>query len=126
MKKLCLIFTLLFTVLAAQSYNPFNPGMLLRLDLRVQIINPRPGGSPFPRSPICPPTVEMYDHTLYFEADHPTYTLVLVDEDGEEAYEVTIPSTMEEVELPSTLVGEYELQLYDGGEFYFYCDIELE
>lgn len=41
MKKLCLIFTLLFTVLAAQSYNPFNPGMLLRRvndpDLRARL-----------------------------------------------------------------------------------------
>jgi hypothetical protein len=124
MKKSIIISAMLLLgslVIEAQQVYP-----RVQLPLNWERVKTYPIAKPIKRSPACPPTVEMYDHTLYFEADHPTYTLMLVDEFEEVAYEVTIPSTVEEVELPSTLVGNYELQLYGGGEFYFYCDIELE
>jgi hypothetical protein len=101
------------------------PTSIPYLELNVQIIDPKETGNPHPRSPLCPPNVGMDGHTLYFETDHPDFTLVLLDEDGEEAYMVSIPTTVEQITLPVSLTGSYELQLYNGTNFYFYCDIIL-
>ena len=101
------------------------PVNLPRLSLSCQLIDPTGWGNPRPRTPVCPPNVAMDGHTIYFEADHPTFVLVLLDEDGEEAYTVTVPTAVEEITLPSSLIGDYELQLYDGSNFYFYCNIIL-
>ena len=96
-----------------------------RLYLSTHLVDPPVLGNPFPRTPVCPPAVGMDGYTLYFETGHPAFTLVLLDEDGEEAYTVAIPTNAEEITLPSTLTGDYELQLYDGSNFYFYCVITL-
>ena len=81
-----------------------------------------------PRGPINPPSASLDDHTLYINSEHPAYTLYLVDTTGEEpdvVYQVFIPANVNVVVLPSTLSGTYELQLYDGGDYYFYSEIEL-
>ena len=57
-----------------------------RLYLSSRLIDPPVLGSPLPRTPVCSPTVGMDGHTLYFETDHPSFTLVLLDEEGEEVY----------------------------------------
>ena len=54
--------------------------------------------------------------------------LYLVDTTGEEPvviYQVYVPANVNTVILPATLAGTYELQLYDGGEYYYYSEIEL-
>lgn len=81
-----------------------------------------------PRSPVCPPSACLDDHTLYISGEHSDYTLYLVDTSGEEpdvVYQVYVPANVNAVILPATLTGTYELQLYDGGEYYFYSEIEL-
>lgn len=122
-KKLMMMAMILFASITvnAQQVNPH-----VQLALVAELVKNVPIGSTIPRSPLTPPYVEMDDHTLYFETGHAAFTLVLLDEDGEEAYEVSVPNTVDVLVLPSTLVGNYELQLYDGSEYYFYCDIVLE
>lgn len=82
----------------------------------------------FPRSPITPPSASLDDHTLYIEGEHPAYMLYLVDFTDEEpdvVYQVYVPTNVGIVYLPTTLTGIYELELYDGGAYYFYSEIEL-
>ena len=126
MKKVFLLFTLI--ILAVQGYSQTNliPGMFgQKLQFYVQWSGPIGGGHSIPRTPVCPPSVYMDGRTLYFESDHPAFTVVLVDTDGNEACTLTVPSNQESVTLPSDLTGDYELQLYSGGSYYFYCDILL-
>ena len=108
-----------YTTMIAQNIYGF------QLPLSVERVKTTPSAGPIKRTPVCPPAVGMDGYTLYFETGHPAFTLVLIDEDGEEAYTVVVPTAVEEIALPSTLAGDYELQLYDGSNFYFYCDIIL-
>lgn len=96
--------------------------------LQVGWHDPTSGSGELPRNPINPPSVSLDDHTLYINSEHPAYTLYLVDTTGEEpdvVYQVCIPANVNVVVLPSTFSGTYELQLYDGGDYYFYSEIEL-
>ena len=67
-----------------------------------------------PKSPIEVPTVYIEDYTLSFEVGHPDYVLNIKDEDGEVVYTTTVYSTQTEVVLPSTLSGEYKIELVMG------------
>jgi len=81
-----------------------------------------------PRGPITPPSASLDDHTLYIEGEHPAYMLYLVDNSGEEpdvVYHVYVPANVGVVYLPATLTGTFELDLYNGGQYYFYSEIEL-
>jgi hypothetical protein len=53
-------------------------------------------------------------------------TLVLLDEDGDEAYTAFVPAGTSAVILPATLSGDYEIQLYpDGSSYYFFGWVSL-
>lgn len=104
------------------------PSEVTELTFQVGISDPTKSLGEFPRSPINPPSASLDDHTLYIDSEHPAYTLYLVDTTGEEpdvVYQVYVPANVNAVVLPSTLSGTYELRLYDGGDYYFYSDIEL-
>ena len=90
--------------------------------------NPGGDGNGHPRGPLVVPEASLNGYTLYIEGDHPAYELYLVDTTGEEpdvVYQITVPANVSVVYLPATLTGTFELQLYDGGEYYFYSEIEL-
>lgn len=89
------------------------------------ILNPGNGQPSVPRTPIASPNISQDSHTLYFNNVGYDLTLVLLDEDGEEAYATFVPAGTTAVVLPSTLSGEYELQLLPGGSFYFYTIVTL-
>ncbi len=71
------------------------------------------------------PNTSLDENTLYFYNVDYDLTLVLLDEDGEEAYTTFVPAGTATVVLPSSLSGVYELQLLPGGSFYFYTVIQL-
>ena len=73
-----------------------------------------PLGHGYAKSPMRPPLVYIEDHTLTFSADHPDYLLIIKDEDGEEVYTTTVFSAETLVTLPSSLSGNYEIQLQMG------------
>ena len=96
--------------------------------LQVGWHDPTSGSGELPRNLVNPPSASLDDHTLYINSEHPAYTLYLVDTTGEEpdvVYQVYVPANVSVVVLPSTLSGTYELQLYDGSDYYFYSEIEL-
>ena len=58
--------------------------------------------------------VYIEDYSLSFEANHPDYVLYIKDEDGDVVYTTTVYSAMTLVTLPSTLSGDYEIELVYG------------
>ena len=107
MKKfLLMIFGafLLSTSLFAKEVVPFT----------VHYDDNQPIGHGYGRTPMQPPVVYIEDYTLSFETNHPDYVLIIKDEDGYVVYTTTVFSTDTEVILPSTLSGDYEVNLVMG------------
>ena len=95
------------------------------IQFQVERVKPSNSHGGHPRTPVSTPSISQDGHTLYFDNVGYDLTLVLLDEDGDEAYTTEIPAGTAEVELPATLSGAYELELYPGGSYYFYSEIVL-
>lgn len=107
MKKLLLMIAgafLLSTSLFAKEVVPFT----------VHYDDNMPIGNGIGRTPVRPPLVYIEDYTLTFAVGHPDYTLIIKDEDGDVVYTTTVFSNDTEVILPSTLSGNYEVNLVMG------------
>ena len=74
----------------------------------------KPMGHGHGKSIIEAPLVYIEDYTLTFENNHPEYILNIKDEDGYVVYFTVVHSTEMQVVLPSTLSGDYEIQLVMG------------
>ena len=70
-----------------------------------------PVGHGTAKSPDETPTVYIEDYTLLFEANHPEYVLNIKDEDGDVVYTTVVYSAQTQVVLPSTLAGDYVIEL---------------
>jgi len=70
-----------------------------------------PIGNNHPRSPVQAPTVYIEDYALAFVAGHPDYVLNIKDEDGVVVYSTIVTSAETLVTLPSSLSGEYVIEL---------------
>lgn len=108
MKKLLLLIVsafMLSTSLWARILVPLSVG----IDIDHTPIGNGPG-----RGPIEVPLVYIEDNTLTFEINHPDYVLTIKDEDGDVVYTTTVFATDTEVILPSTLFGDYEINLVMG------------
>lgn len=125
MKKLFLFFSIILGSLFVQAkVLEGEPFVILQVGLEdpTSIL----GGKP--RTPINPPSASLDGHTFYINGEHSGYTLYLIDNSGDEpdvVYQVVIPAGVNAVVLPATLSGTYELQLHNGGAFYFYAEIIL-
>ena len=73
-----------------------------------------PVGNDLPKSPIVIPTVYIDNYSLLFEASHPEYVLNIKDENGDVVHTTTVYSTQTQVVLPSTLSGNYQIELVMG------------
>lgn len=131
MKKILLIFGLLFAATVCCSIKAQNPPPShfegsFELFIRFSLVDIQPGQN-HPRNPIEEPQVGQTDHTLYF-LDGTTLVLNLysVDEGGNETLEYTtaVSATTTEVQLPSTLSGTYIIEVVCDG-LYFRGEIEL-
>lgn len=123
MKKTIISF--FFLLLSSSLSFGYPDALTSTLPLQVEIVEPTTPIGGHPRTPVAVPSVVQDDHTLYFNNVGYDLTLVLLDEDGGEAYTTFIPAGTTAVVLPSTLSGEYELQLLPGGSFYFYTIVTL-
>ena len=97
------------------------------IDLTASRIRNEGSGNDYPRSPIHVPSASIDDYTFCINESHPDYVLQVVDPDDEEnvIYEVLMPAGVNSVVLPSSLVGEYVIQLL-WGNWRFWGYIELE
>ena len=71
-------------------------------------------GPGHPKTPITAPKVYIDDYTLLFEANHPEYVLYIKDEDDNVVYSTVVSSAQTQVVLPSTLSGDYQIELVMG------------
>ena len=100
----------------------------VEVTLYPQTYKPTTGLGERPRTPIRPLKATLDDHTLYISGEHSGYILYLIDDTGEEpevVYQVVIPAGVNTVVLPAYLSDTYELQLHQGGAFYFYTFINI-
>lgn len=80
--------------------------------------------SPMPRGPIDPPSVSYDGYTLYINSSHPDCTVQLVDEEDIVVYEVFVDADTNVIIFPSTLTGEYRLNLlWDDWCFWGYIEL---
>lgn len=107
MKKL--LFLSLFILLMNVSAMAWDP-----IPLTVSYDDEQPLGPGYPKTPITAPKVYIDDYTLLFEANHPEYVLNIKDEDDNVVYTTTVYSAQTQVVLPSTLSGDYQIELVMG------------
>lgn len=122
-------FILLASLILGGTFSEMHAqGVVENLNLQVGIIKEGTIQGERPRNPVNPPSACLDDHTLYINSEHSDYTLYIVDTTGEEpdvVYQVCVPANVYVVILPATLNGTYELQLYDGSQYYYYSEIVL-
>ena len=82
------------------------------------------GEDPRPKSPVLMPTIIQDGYTLYIISGCAGSTLQLLDEFETVVYSTTITDETEEITLPSTLSGTYEIRLIRGS-LTFGGEIEL-
>ncbi len=107
MRKLFLFFVGFFifgTQVEAQTLVNFD----------TQLIDPYGLGHIPGKSPIQPPTVYIEDFTLTFAVDHPEYVLYIKDENDVVVYTTVVSSAETQVTLPTTLSGDYKIELVMG------------
>ena len=73
-----------------------------------------PIGNGYGKTSMCPPLVYIEDYTLLFEVGHPEYVLNIKDENNNVVYTTVVYSTQTQVILPSTLSGDYQIELVMG------------
>ena len=78
------------------------------------------------RGPVLVPEVSIEGYTLFFGTPCDGSVLRLLDEDGFVVYSTVIPTGTTTLPLPTTLSGDYELQIIrDGWCFYGWIILEL-
>jgi hypothetical protein len=129
-KKLTVLLIWLFAIsgvsniLADGIFGELIPFALIQLRPHPGDDNANNGGSPRPRGPITSPVVEQNANTLYIISGCEDTDLVLLDEAEEEVYTQHITVDTDEINLPNTLQGIYQLQIRID-EYAFVADIEL-
>ena len=109
----------LFTLLCAFLFSTSIYAVKELVPLTVSIEeDDQPIGHGAGRPSIEVPLVYIDDYTLTFEAYHPDYALIIKDEDGDVVYSTTVFSAETQVVLPSTLSGDYEIQLVMGNRLF--------
>ena len=117
-----IIISLLAAMLSLGNVSVYaNPELI---DLEVGIEDPEHGDSGQQKTPVTIPDISLEDHTLYFYTSCDGCTLRLLDENDNVAYSTIIPTNTTSLVLPSTLSGEYEIQIIQGNIcFYGYINL---
>lgn len=106
----------LFVILLLAVCIPMSADGGSGIDLGAKRYPPLEEGDPTPRSPIYIPSASLEGYTFYINGDHPDYVVRLVDVDDEDivVYQTVMPSETNSIVLPSTLSGDYQIQLLWG------------
>ena len=107
LKKILLLCISLFWVTSMSAQQ-------VPVTLQVGYFDPSGPMGEQPRGPIDSPTVYLENYTLTFATNHPEYVLYIKDENETVLYSTVVTSATKEVVLPSTLSGDYEIQLVTG------------
>ena len=94
----------------------------LEIPLVLYMVNKHNQSVGTPKSPDL--LVSIWEHSLYFYNVDEEFTLTLSDGNGVPVYTIPISSTTSQIDLPESLIGDYELRL-DTDDFYYVGYIEL-
>lgn len=108
MKKLLLICVCSFIFIVSRAQTG-SDGTIINFS--TQLIDPTGSTINHPRSPIRPPKASLSGHTLYILTSHGDYDLQLLSADDTVVYETYVPCTVNVIALPTSLTGEFEIQL---------------
>lgn len=100
-------------------------GFEVQIEFSVAGVDEEPIEPGYGKGPVLMPTVWQDGYLLDFQGTHDVYVLRLVDSSDTVVYSTVVPSYQTQLWLPTYLVGAYELQLYNGSQYYFYGEIEL-
>ena len=106
MKKIKVFLFALLTCLFAQAQD--------QITFTCEGVHDDPFGNGHPKTPILAPTVYIEDFTLTFLVGHPEYVLYIKDENDVVVYTTVVSSVQTQVTLPTTLSGEYKIELVMG------------
>ena len=110
-KKLLFVLCMLLATSLCSASN----SLAMMISFETGYVDPNQSkGTLRPRDLVDPPTVYIEDFTLLFEASHPEYVLNIKDENGDVVYTTTVYSAQTQVVLPSTLSGNYQIELVMG------------
>ena len=122
MKKV--LISLLLLMLMTNSFACINQFYESQIEMKIKITKPGDEQGDPHKSPVVIPSVSLDDHTLYFDTPCDGCTLNIVDENDVVVYTLVIPTGTTSLVLPSSLTGEYELQIIQG-VYCFYGTITL-
>ena len=122
-KKTFLFSMCLTAVLSFTSVNVYaDPEGIL---LQVGYIDPTEGDEGDNRSPILVPEISIDGYTIFFDTPCDGCTLRLVDANDNVVYSTIIPTGTTSLVLPSSLSGEYKIQIIQGNLcFYGYINLK--
>lgn len=122
MTKKSIIISLLAAMLTLGNVSVYaNPDMI---DLGVGVVDPENGSLGGQKIPITIPEISLEDHTLFFYTPCDGCTLRLLDENENVVFSTVITTGTTSLVLPSTLSGEYEIQIIQGNIcFYGYINL---
>lgn len=115
--SLCLMAMLLFTCVSVYA-DPEG------IDLQVGYVDPNDGDDGLNRSPILVPEISLDGYSIIFDTPCDGCMLRLVDANDNVVYSAIIPTGTTSMVLPSSLSGEYKIEIIQG-IFCFYGYIYL-
>ncbi|MBO7045898.1 MAG: hypothetical protein J6W38_06040 [Prevotella sp.] len=118
-----IIIVLVLTVLALQGIAKIQK-VCGDVTLQVRIDDPTEDYEPLQKGPFEVPSVCLEGYSLYFATSCDGCTLRLVDANDNVVYSTVIPTGTTSLVLPSSLSGEYEIQIIQGN-LCFYGFINL-
>lgn len=108
-KKYFLIISCLTVMLSFSSVNVYaDPQGVV---LQVGYIDPNNGDGGQQKSPILVPEISLDGYSIIFDTPCDGCTFRLVDENNNVVYSTVIPTGTTSLVLPSSLSGEYEIQI---------------
>ena len=105
--SLCLTAMLLFTCVSVYA-DPEG------IDLQVGYVDPNDGDDGLNRSPILVPEISLDGYSIIFDTPCDGYTLRLLDANDNVVYSTIIPTGTTSMVLPSSLSGEYKIEIIQG------------
>lgn len=121
--KAKVLLVLIFSMLTSFSFSKVNSEENpILVSLTLYMVNKHNQTANDPRSPDL--SVSVLDHSLFFSDVEEDFMLYIYDEDEVLLYTTSISSTTSQVDLPVSLIGEFELRL-ETDDFYYIGYIEL-
>lgn len=111
-KKHFLIISLLTAMLSLTCVSVYADP--IEIPLQVSYEDPNNGNDGLQKGSVPIPSISLDYYSLIFNTPCDGYTLRLLDEDSVVVYSVVIPTGTTSIVLPSTLSGDYQIELVMG------------